>query len=76
MWYNISKSNIVFIRKGDRAMAETTRNRNISIRVTEEELEIIKKNAKEMGLTISAYLVYTASNFDIIERLERIEEKI
>jgi uncharacterized protein (DUF1778 family) len=54
---------------------ELNRKQNINIRVTAEQAAQIKEAAKKFGLTVTAYLVFAATNFDIIERLERIEEK-
>ena len=37
-------------------MIKISRNKNILLKVTEDELEEIRKNAKKMGLNVSSYL--------------------
>jgi uncharacterized protein (DUF1778 family) len=50
------------------------KNENINIRVTAEQSAKIKDAARKAGMTVTAYLVYAATNFEIVERLKRIEE--
>lgn len=68
------------VEKGERTMAEKTnestevRTEQFHLRVTQETYEEIKRKAAEFSMSISDYVVFVITHFDLMEISKKIDE--